>query len=83
MRKTGKVRGKEQSAAGQLKLRLRGLAREALWNTVVLSGLAFVEEELEAERTALCGARYAHQEQRQAGGRAQSPGREVEAQKEV
>ena len=26
----------------------------------MLSGLAFVEEELEAERTALCGARYAH-----------------------
>ena len=35
-------------------------AREALWYTVVLSGLAFVEEELEAERAALCGARYAH-----------------------
>ncbi len=37
-----------------------------LWDMVVLSGFAFVEEELEAERTALCGARYAHQEQRQA-----------------
>lgn len=66
MRKIGKIGGKEQSAAAQLQLPFRGLAREALWDTVVLSGFAFVEEELEAERTALCGRRYAHQEQRQA-----------------
>jgi putative transposase len=32
----------------------------------VLSGFGFVQDELEAERTALCGERYAHQEQRQA-----------------
>ena len=43
-----------------------GLAREALWDTVILSGFGFVQKEGEAERTALCGARYAHQEQRQA-----------------
>jgi putative transposase len=66
MKKIGKVREKAQSAAGQLNLPFRGLAREALWDTVVLSGLAFVEEALEAERTTLCGARYAHREQRQA-----------------
>jgi len=33
---------------------------------VVISGLAFVEEEMEAERAALCGPRYAHQAERQA-----------------
>src|ERR1700674_401542 len=47
-------------------LPLRGLAREALWDTVVISGLAFVEEEMEAERAALCGPRYAHLAERQA-----------------
>ena len=35
----------------------RGLARAALWDTVVISGLAFVEEEMEAERAASCGPR--------------------------
>ena len=47
-------------------LALRGLAREALWDTVMISGLAFVEDELEAERVALCGQRYEHQAERQA-----------------
>jgi putative transposase len=65
MRKLGKKRGKEQSA-GQLRFPFRGLAREALWDSVILSGFGFVQEELEAERTALCGERYAHQEHRQA-----------------
>jgi hypothetical protein len=37
-----------------------------LWDTVVISGLAFVEEEMEAERAALCGPRYAHLTERQA-----------------
>jgi hypothetical protein len=32
----------------------------------MLSGLAFVEEELEAERTALCQPRYVHVGERQA-----------------
>lgn len=66
MRKTGKKREKEQSAS-QFQFPFRGLAREALWDTVVLSGFGFVQDELEAERTALCGERYAHQEHRQAG----------------
>ena len=66
MRKIGKKRREEQSAAGQMRFPFRGLAREALWDTVILSGFGFVQEELEAERTALCGARYAHQEQRHA-----------------
>ena len=61
-----KSRGKEQRPPGQLRLPFLGLAREALWDTVLLSGLAFVEEELEAERAALCGPRYAHQTERQA-----------------
>src|SRR6266478_4879741 len=64
--KNGKSRGREQSAQKQLILPLRGLARAALWDTVVISGLAFVEEEMEAERAALCGPRYAHLAERQA-----------------
>ena len=43
MKKNGKSRGREQSAQKQLMLPLRGLAREALWDTVVISGLAFVD----------------------------------------
>ena len=66
MNKNGKSRGREQSAQKQLILPLRGLARAALWDTVVISGLAFVEEEMEAERAALCGPRYAHLAERQA-----------------
>ena len=66
MNKNGKSRGREQSAQKQLMLPLRGLARAALWDTVVISGLAFVEEEMEAERAALCGPRYAHLAERQA-----------------
>jgi putative transposase len=66
MKKTGKKREKEQSASGQFRFPFHGLAREALWDTVVQSGFGFVQDELEAERTALCGERYAHQEQRQA-----------------
>jgi putative transposase len=61
--KNRKSRGREQS---QLMLPLRGLARAALWDTVVISGLTFVEEEMEAERAALCGPRYAHLAERQA-----------------
>ncbi len=60
MSKTGRSRGREQTAPRQRYLPLKQFAREALWDTVVFSGLAFVEEELEAERTALCGPRYAH-----------------------
>ena len=66
MRKTGKKRDEEQSAAGQMRFPFRGLARAALWDSVILSGFGFVQDELEAERTALCGERYAHQEHRQA-----------------
>jgi hypothetical protein len=33
-------------------------------NNRVVSGLAFVEEEMQAERAALCGPRYAHLAQR-------------------
>jgi putative transposase len=60
MRKTGKTGVEEQTGSGQRYLPLREFAREALWETVMLSGLAFAEEALEAERTALCGPRYAH-----------------------
>lgn len=40
--------------------------REALFDTVIVSGLEFVGEVLEEERTALCGPRYQHDSQRQA-----------------
>ena len=73
MNKNGKRRGREQSAPRQLMLPLRGLARAALWDTVVISGLALVEEEMEAERAALCGARYAHLAERQARRSGQVP----------
>jgi len=65
MRKSDKKREKEQSAIGQLRFPFQGLAREALWDTVVLSGFGFVQDELEAERTALCGEGYARPEARQ------------------
>jgi putative transposase len=60
MRKVGRSRVQKQRQPRQRYLPLREFAREALWDTVMLSGLALVEEELEAERTALCGPRYAH-----------------------
>jgi hypothetical protein len=66
MGKIGKEREKEQSAGGQLRFPFHGLARQTLWDTVVLSGFGFVQAEPETERTALCGERYAHQEDRQA-----------------
>ncbi len=60
VRKNGKKGKREQSGTPwQLKLPLRELAREALWDTVVVPGLAFVEDALEAERVMLCGPRYA------------------------
>jgi len=87
VRKTGKKQEKEQSGAGQLRFPFHGLARQALWDTVVLSGFGFVQDELEAERTALCGERYAHQEDRQAARAGHVPsslvlgGRRVEIQR--
>jgi putative transposase len=51
---------------GQLWLRLPGLVREALHETVIRAGLACVDEVLEAERVALCGVRYEHLAERQA-----------------
>lgn len=66
MKRTDKKQRKEQSVAVQLRFPFEGMARESLLDAVILSGFGFVQEELEAERTALCGARYAHQEQRRA-----------------
>ena len=67
MRKIGRSKVQAQTHGQQQYLPLREFAREALWDTVVLAGLGFVQEELERERTGLCGERYAHQEGRQAG----------------
>jgi transposase-like protein len=58
--------GRKGARAEQLWLRLPGLVREALYDTVIGAGLVCVEEALEAERVALCGERYAHLSERQA-----------------
>jgi putative transposase len=60
------IEGRKDASAGQLWLRLPGLVREALYETVIGAGLACVDEVLEAERVALCGERYAHLVDREA-----------------
>ena len=45
---------------------MRELVREALLDTVVVSGLEYVGEVLEEERTELCGVRYRHDPERRA-----------------
>jgi putative transposase len=67
MRKSAKsTDGRKAGSTGQLWLRLPGLVREALYETVIEAGLACVDEVLEAERVALCGERYAHLVDREA-----------------
>jgi putative transposase len=67
MSKNAKGRdGRKADEQGQLWLRLPGLVREALYDTVIGTGLACVNEVLEAERARFCGTRYQHQTQRQA-----------------
>jgi putative transposase len=67
MSKSAKSEGRKKAAGdSQLWLRLPGLVREALYDTVIGAGLACVDEVLEAERVALCGARYEHRAERQA-----------------
>jgi len=59
MGKTGRSRVEEQTGGKQRYLPLREFFREALWDAVVVSGFAFAQEQLEAERAALCVPRYA------------------------
>ena len=67
MSKSAKSKGGRKAAgAGQLWLRLAGMVREALYETVIGAGLACVDEVLEAERVVLCGERYEHLADRQA-----------------
>jgi putative transposase len=67
MKKSAKSKdGKKAAGPGQLWLRLPGLVREALYDTVIGAGRACVDEALEAERVALCGERYEHLTDRQA-----------------
>jgi transposase-like protein len=67
MSKSAKSESRKKAAGdSQLWLRLPGLVREALYDTVIGAGLACVDEVLEAERVALCGARYEHRAERQA-----------------
>src|SRR5271157_135136 len=67
MSKSAKSKGRKEAVSeGQLWLRLPGLVGEALYETVIGVGLACVDEALEAERAALCGARYLHIADRQA-----------------
>src|SRR5216683_4314824 len=67
MNKSAKRKGGRKAAGvGQLWLRLPGLVRDALYDTVIGAGLACVDEVLEMERVALCGERYARLAERQA-----------------
>lgn len=66
MSKGDRRTAEEQSRQGQRQLPLRELVREALFDTVIVSGLEYVGEVLEEERTALCGPRYQHDRQRRA-----------------
>jgi putative transposase len=66
MRKSDRRSAEEQSGRAQLQLPLRDLVREALFETVIVSGLEFVGEVLEEDRTALCGPRYQHDPRRHA-----------------
>jgi hypothetical protein len=66
MGKTGRSRVDAQTGRKQRYLPLREFFREALWDAVVVSGFAFAQEQLEAERAALCGPRYAHDPERAA-----------------
>ncbi|MBI4541140.1 MAG: hypothetical protein HY704_16690 [Gemmatimonadetes bacterium] len=62
---TRKAKG-QRASASQLKLALGKLIRETLYETVVISGLAYVMEVLEAERAQVCGPRYRHAQERSA-----------------
>src|SRR5438445_3679326 len=66
MNKSAKGKDGKAAGVGQLWLRLPGLVREALYDTVIGAGLACVDEALEAERAAFCGARYQHLPERPA-----------------
>src|SRR6202049_1568052 len=67
MSKSAKSEGRKKATdQGQLWLRLPGLVREALYETVIGAGRACVDDALEAERVALCGARYEHAVDRKA-----------------
>ena len=60
MRKTGRSRAGEQTGSRQRHLPLSEFFRDALWDTVVVSGFEFAREQLETERATLRGPRYAH-----------------------
>lgn len=66
MRKTDSRTAQEQSHESQPRLPLRELVREALLDTVIVSGLEYIGEVLEEERTSLCGRRYQHNPERDA-----------------
>ena len=63
MSKSDRRGAEEQSRQPQL--HLRELVREVLFDTVIVSGLEYVAEVLEEERTVLCGPRYQHDPRRQ------------------
>jgi hypothetical protein len=67
MSKSAKSRSERRvGGEGQLWLRLPGLVRDALYDTVIGAGMACVDGVLETERVALCGERYEHLADRQA-----------------
>lgn len=51
MGEIGRRTGREQSGDGQRRVPLLEMAREALWDALVISGLQSAQEQLEAERT--------------------------------
>jgi hypothetical protein len=63
MSKSDRRGAEEQSRQPQL--HFRELVREVLFDTVIVSGLEYVAEVLEEERTVLCGPRYQHDPRRQ------------------
>ena len=77
MRKSGGSAGREQGGERRRYLPLKEFAREALWETVMASGPAFVEEAPEAGRIALCGARRTRGEFADLGRAARAKGRLV------
>lgn len=65
MRKTGRKQDVRQEASGRRGL--REVVRQGLLGFSLAAGLETLQDLLEEERTALCGPRYAHLPDRQAG----------------
>ncbi|MGH9793203.1 MAG: IS256 family transposase [Candidatus Acidiferrales bacterium] len=65
-RRARAVRQRPEEPHTQTTLPLREFVRQTLLETVLVSGIAYVNDILEAEREALCGPRYRHADDRSA-----------------